>query len=433
MMFKRMTRRELIKKLGMAFIGCLGIAWLLKISKSRAQDETFSKSAGVDMTANSEKSKGGESIIYHAKNGSPEQNTFKAIEMIGGIEKIIGKNDIVILKPNAQWWNQGMTNTNSMKAFIELVLAIPGFTGEVIIAENHQCFGPKNNCNIRGWNTRMRNGEFNYNELIKYFRQKGHANVTKYHWIGGGSFGKDDTLKARILRPIKEAVKKLRGYRERKLVVHPRQGDGYVWTNIEYRYKGKKTKMSYPVFTSGFSGITIDFKNGAWKNGKYTSQPVKFINFAGLNHHSDFAGVTSSVKNYLGVIDMTCGNVVPEGYCSFHSIGVPGLGGAVGTFMNTIRRADLNIVTAEWVGFASRTDPKLAARTRSVIVSTDPVALDYYGAKNILYPLGGLVRELNNPDNMDGPFRKYLELCCNQGIGTLDENKMVIKKFDFKE
>jgi hypothetical protein len=112
------------------------------------------------------------SYIYESKNGTPEQNVQKVVEMMGGIEKFIGKEDIVILKPNAQWWNQGMTNTNAMKGFIELVLAIPGFKGEIIIAENHHCFGKRNTSNIRGWVTQERNGDFNLNELIEYFQCK---------------------------------------------------------------------------------------------------------------------------------------------------------------------------------------------------------------------------------------------------------------------
>ena len=374
-----------------------------------------------------------QTFIYEVKNGTPEQNITKVIEMMGGIKRFIGKDDIVVLKPNAQWWNQGMTNTNAMKGFINLVLSIPRFKGEIIIAENHHCYELRNSCNIRGWTTQYRNGEYNYNELIEYFQNKLYKNVTKYHWVDAATPSKENTIKNRLMRPVKEAVKTILNWRG-KIVTKPEDGDGYVWTDIEYSYNGKKTKMTYPIFTSKSSNTTIDFKNGAWKNGKYTGQPVKFINFAALNHHSDFAGVTSSVKNYLGIVDLTCGKTgtKSDNYYNFHDIGIPGMGGAIGTFIKTIRKADLNIVTAEWVGFGSRTETKLAAKTKTIIASTDPVALDYYAAKYILYPLGGPVAHLNNPDNKEGPFRKYLELCCAQGIGTLDEQRMKINKFNFR-
>lgn len=374
-----------------------------------------------------------QAFIYEVKNGTPEQNVAKVIEMMGGVDHFIGKDDIVVLKPNAQWWNQGMTNTNAMKGFINLVLSIPGFKGEIIIAENHHCLNLCNTCNIRGWSTRFRNGGFNFNELVEYFQNKGYKNVTKCHWVDASPYSDGTTLKTRLMRSINEAVKTILNYRG-KIVRGPEDGDGYVWTDIEYSYDGKKTKMTYPIFTSKSSSTTIDFKNGAWKNGEYTSQPVKFINFAVLNHHSNFAGVTSSVKNYLGIVDLSCGYIgtKPERYYNFHHMGIPGMGGAIGTFMKTIRKADLNIVTAEWIGFGSRIDTKLAAKTKTIIASTDPVSLDYYGAKYILYPLGGPVAHLNNPDNKEGPFRKYLELCCAQGIGALDERKMKIHKSNFK-
>jgi len=374
-----------------------------------------------------------QSSIYEVKNGIPEQNTVKIIEMMGGITRFIGEDDIVVIKPNAQWWNQGMTNTNAIKAFIELVLNIPKFKGEIIIAENHHFYSLRNSCNIRGWTTKFRNGDFNFNELVEYFQNKGYRNVTKYHWINAGLYFEKKTLKNKILRPIKETAKTILNRNEGKIVTGPEDGDGYVWTDIEYCYNGKKTKMTYPIFTSKISNTIIDFKNGAWKNGEYTGQPVKFINFAVLNHHSNFAGVTSSVKNYLGIVDLTCGykGAQPEGYFNFHSMGIPGMGGAIGTFMKTIRKADLNIVTSEWVGFGSRIDTKLAARTKTIIASVDPVALDYYGAKYILYPLRGPMAYLNNPDNKKGPFRKYLELCCAQSNMTLDEKRMKIYKFNF--
>ena len=68
----------------------------------------------------------------------------------------------------------------------------------------------------------------------------------------------------------------------------------------------------------------------------------------------------------------------------------------------------------------------------TVLASIDPVALDYYAGKYVLYPLGGKRAEDNNPDNPRGTFRRYLDLCQNQGIGTLNEREMVIHKFNFK-
>jgi hypothetical protein len=129
-----------------------------------------------------------------------------------------------------------------------------------------------------------------------------------------------------------------------------------------------------------------------------------------LNHHSTYCGATSAVKNYLGVTDLSGGpdpqdrGKLTDAYYNFHSFPfnkwAPGpaagmLGAEVGVFMNAIRRADLNITTAEWTGLASRVDPP-AARTRAVLASSDPVALDYHAFKYVLYPNSGI--KVHNPD-----------------------------------
>ena len=46
----------------------------------------------------------------------------KVLELIGGIEKIVVLNDIVIIKPNVQWWNQGAPNIAAVNAFISLIM-----------------------------------------------------------------------------------------------------------------------------------------------------------------------------------------------------------------------------------------------------------------------------------------------------------------------
>ncbi len=142
--------------------------------------------------------KPGEAVsdIYVAKNGTPQQNVSKIIEMMGGIEKFIGLNDIVVLKPNAQWWNQGRTNLAAMKGFMDLVLNIPDFKGEIIIAENQHfvdnSLPEDEKDNVRGWTQLSEiNGDIDginhsLNTLIDIYQNHGHENVTKYHWRDGG-------------------------------------------------------------------------------------------------------------------------------------------------------------------------------------------------------------------------------------------------------
>lgn len=383
------------------------------------------------------------SHIFISRNGTPQQNIARVIEMMGGIQKFIGIYDIVVLKPNVQWWNQGRTNLAAMKGFIDLVLNIPSFKGEVIIAENHHFIddslpeGEKDN--IRGWTHFSKiNGEIdgvnhNLNTLIELYHKQGYMNVTKYHWRDGGP-------KLDVWGNGKNGG----------IVKFPAEGDGYIWSDMDYIFAGFmglkkwKVKMTYPIFTSPYSGITIDFKNGAFKRdgkggGSYIpDKPVKFINFAVLNTHGDDTGITSSVKNYMGITDLSCGywGLKPEGYVNVHACGSKyyphAKAAAIGYFMKTIRKSDLNIVTAEWVGWGHRTDVSKATRMRTILASTDPIALDYYGAKYLIYPLSRN-KDHHDPDNPRSSVRRFLDLtlvAC--GEGTLDEKRMRVYEFNFK-
>jgi len=238
-----------------------------------------------------------------------------------------------------------------------------------------------------------------------------------------------------------------------KRVYGPKDGEGYVFcdgTNgmpllsLSNGCIGKderSTIMTYPVFLTD-RGTTIDFKNGIWEDGSYSSKKLRFINLAALNHHSTYCGMTSAVKNYLGITDISGGadpfnnGRLTDEYYNFHSFclnkwspgPVPGmLGAEVGVFMNTIRRADLNIITAEWTGLSSRTIPPIA-RTRAVLASEDPVALDYHAAKYILYPNSKI--PLHDPDNKRSPSFDYLKECSGKNGGIMGKSTNVTS-YDF--
>ena len=70
----------------------------------------------------------GLSRVYTASIGTSVQNIQNTIEIMGGIEKFISSQDIVILKPHAQWWNQGMTNTDAMRGFTRSKTEHHGFS-----------------------------------------------------------------------------------------------------------------------------------------------------------------------------------------------------------------------------------------------------------------------------------------------------------------
>jgi len=88
----------------------------------------------------------------------------------------------------------------------------------------------------------------------------------------------------------------------------------------------------------------------------------------------------------------------------------------------------LNIITAEWVGYGSRIDKEQSSRPRALVASTDAVAADYIAAKHILLPEtiknmpGSEKCLLNDPDNEDGPFHKFLVYASKETGGILDES-----------
>lgn len=88
--------------------------------------------------------------LYRAVNGSPSANMTRLITMMGGIESIVEPDDIVLIKPNVQWWNQGAPNLCALKTFIDLIMNRPGgFQGEVIIGEN--CHRGSQPWKFAGW------------------------------------------------------------------------------------------------------------------------------------------------------------------------------------------------------------------------------------------------------------------------------------------
>lgn len=374
-------------------------------------------------------------IIFRAINGSPEQNLTKVIDLMGGIEKLIGSDDTVLIKPNVQWWNQGAPNLPALKTFVDLVMERPGgFKGGVVLAENcHR--GPRPwESDSSGWaHDFERNSEItnvtNYNELARILKGKYRDRFSTYHLIDV------DTGNKRVFGPSDGP-----GY------VYCDGSNGVPLITCENGGKGsnhRATIMTYPIIKTD-KGTIIDFKHGVWERGSYTGQPLRFINFSALNHHSTYCGMTSAIKNYMGITDLSGGadpsngGCLTKNYYNFHSFPFnkwspgpqPGmLGAEIGTFIKTIRKADLNITTAEWVGLVSRTESPVA-HTKAILASTDPVALDYHAARYILFPNSNL--SIHNPDNKNGPLYPILAKCAESGGGFLDENNVEVKSYDFK-
>lgn len=372
--------------------------------------------------------------LFRSLNGTPSNNMAKVIDLMGGVSSLFGPNDVVVIKPNVQWWNQGAPNLAALRMFVDLIMKRPGgFGGEVVIAENnHRGSRPGESA---GWSHAFdRNSDTtgikHMGDLVRHLKDKYGDQFSVCHWVD-----------------VDAGARRVYG---------PGEGNGYVYCDgtgeaplleISNGAEGnrlRKTIMTYPVFTTD-QGTIVDYKNGVWKDGEYTDQPVRVVNFAALNHHSIYCGATSAIKNYLGVSDLSGGpdpnnnGLLTNDYYNFHSFPfdkwaegpTPGmLGAEVGYFLKSIRNADLHITTAEWVGLASRTDAPVS-RTRAVLASTDPVALDYHATKYILYPNSKLA--IHNPDNQEGPLHQDLKACAEQYGGVFDESEVKVLSHDFSK
>ncbi len=373
------------------------------------------------------------SRVLLARSGSPERNARAALDAWGGIESLVGPEDVVLLKPNTQWHSQGMTNTDVLAELIRAVLGRPGgFRGEVVVADNHHCMVDDS----RAFTTDRPNGRFHVNGLVQSFRDAGHLNVGKVHWHDAG--------------PNPEPWQFDAGGGPR---VHaPGAGEGYRWWLEECHVTPSRNRcaMTWPVFRAPLSGDLVDLKDGVFRDGRATGRPLTFWNVSSICHHSRYAGVTASIKNLMGVVDMTCGFHGPEpaGYVNTHYVGMQSThalwrwaerrggavskavhralpeekaldfrhtGGALGHLMRTVRKPDLSIVTAEWIGFGSRTVRDLSARPGAILAATDPVALDATAAREVLLPAtraagdaGRPFLEYNDPDRADRPFHGFL-------------------------
>ena len=74
--------------------------------------------------------------VHVGKGGGPAANVDAVVGALGGMGKVVGVDDVVVIKVSAQWWNQGMTNVAAVKRTIEHILEIPGWKGEIVVIEN---------------------------------------------------------------------------------------------------------------------------------------------------------------------------------------------------------------------------------------------------------------------------------------------------------
>jgi len=345
--------------------------------------------------------------------GSHDFSFYKSstIRVNQGPDGLIARDDVVLIKINEQWNQRGGTNTDLLKELIQAIVDHPDdFVGEIVVADNGQGYGSMD------WSqSNAENITQSTQDVVNMFSPS--YKVSTYDW-----------------QPIRG--KQVKEYSEGNIT------DGY----IRYTTTDPETGIyiSYPKFKTAF-GTSISFKYGIW-NGTGYEKRLKVINMPILKSHSIY-GVTASLKNYMGV--QSEGYAVSGGLANGHD--TVGTGG-MGTLMVETGLPTLNIIDAIWINAnpypSTMTGPRTyyswATRVNVLMASTDPVALDYWAAKNVLVQAAGKIGYADthtlDPDNTERSglreaFGVWLNFTKNEIIRggydvTTDENRMNVYVYE---
>jgi uncharacterized protein (DUF362 family) len=273
---------------------------------------------------------------------------------LAGPEGMIAAGDVVLVKVNAQWKYRGCTNSDVIRGLIQKILEHPdGFSGEVVLVENGQG-----------------RGSLNCDTSASYGNDDVHANAVdernSFLHLVNVVFA-DPRVSAFLFDPI----------RSHFIASDDHQADGYR------RFEN----VSYPCFTTA-GGRRVELREGVW-NGEGYDQNLKLINVPVLKNHGG-SEITAAMKHMYGLLSMADGNVGERHY--------QGLGEACGKMMVSVRPPVLNIIDAIWVSHIALAGYPAAktSQVNALAASQDPVALDYWAAKHILYPIDGNLR--HHPD-----------------------------------
>ncbi len=286
---------------------------------------------------------------------------------------LIARDDVVLVKVNAQWKYRGCTNSDLVRGLVTRILEHPdGFEGEVVIFENGQGQGDMD-ANPRAF------GRYSDTETHANAEDESHS----YLYLVTEVF-KDARVSCYLLDDV----------RDRFIDDDDHETDGYR----------KLTNVSYPCFTTP-RGARIELKEGIW-NGRGHSQNLKLINVPVLKHHGG-CGITACLKLYYGVLSM--------GYrpVNYH---YDALGLAVGELMTLVRGPVLSILDCIWVSPVNHYGyPQDVKRLDRLAASLDPVAIDYWAGKRVLYPVD------RNPEHDPDGFAVFRD-CLRDARETINAN-----------
>lgn len=313
--------------------------------------------------------------LINLMEASPEDYFYKTTAHPNGI---VGADDVVVIKINNQWGENGnrlATNTDLLKGLIWRILKHPEtFSGEIVIAENTQP-----HLSTADWDTSPANAENtnqSFQSVVDAFHSQGYSNrVSLYNWsdlnttrINGGNIGNS-------------------GYPTGEYA-NGNTTDAYIM--LEDPAKPATNEYSYPKFRTA-NGNYVSMRYGVWNNSSYDRDQLTFINMPVLKVHG-MAGATAAWKNLIGFVS-TDGfgtnrysdwNTMHDYYWGFTTGDTYGL---IGREIALISPPDLHLVDAIWVATVSNYNDNTAVRQNVVLASTDPFAVDWYASEYVLLPI----------------------------------------------
>ncbi len=286
----------------------------------------------------------------------------------GGPQGMIEAMDVVLIKVNCQWKCRGTTNTDVIRGLIYRILGHPdGFGGEVVIFENGQGQGSFDG-DPDAWGSYAPWPAIDNGIWINAEEE----NILTVDFLVNTVF-KDDPVSSYLLDPI----------RSNFISDSDHSAHGYR----------RALDVSYPCFTST-GGNRVELREGIWNGSGYDTN-LKLINVPVLKTHGG-TGITGVLKHTYGILSMA------DGYSSIRHYSESGT--QCGKMWSLVRAPDLNILDCIWVSHESLAGypPGMTHRTNTLLAGIDPVALDYYGSKYILLPLGGSRAPEHDPDSFSG-------------------------------
>jgi hypothetical protein len=281
-----------------------------------------------------------------AANGLPFYRSNETSDWTGPAG-LIARDDVVLVKVNAQWKYRGCTNSDLVRGVVQRVLDHPdGFRGEVVIVENGQGRASLN-CDTR----------YYYPDAEVHANANDERHSFRY-------------LVDRIFKGRRVGCYLLDDIRQNFI-------GGSDHTKAGYRKLGD---VSYPCFTTP-GGRRVELARGIWTGAGF-GRNLKLINIPVLKHHDEGGSeITAGLKHFYGLLSMS------DGMSGFRHY--EGLGKTCGAMVASVRTPVLNIIDAIWVSHRNiKGHPESKPfRANRIAASQDPVALDYWAAKYILYPV----------------------------------------------